>query len=311
MRQIRYYLAAIFIVLALLAAAAVSAQENDISSPSEVKVGLYILNLGKFDLATSSFTVDFYLSMICDDNCTIGDFEFLNGRATSVDKMIDEPSEKFYRIQANLNSPIDLTRFPFDRQDMQIIIEDKEKTVDEQIYIPTKEESGIDESISFAGWNIDQWKVEEKIHEYKIYDETYSDYIFTVDISRIALNSFLKTFLPVLFMILIIMFTFIMDPDKITTRLTITTSSLVAAVMFHTSISNQIPPVGYLTIADKFMVLTYFIILAAVIINVIILELVEQKKEALVEKIHRLTEYSVLIIIPLLYALFFIIFVAL
>ncbi|MEM3091324.1 MAG: hypothetical protein QXU39_01555, partial [Candidatus Pacearchaeota archaeon] len=102
----------------------------------EVKVGLYLINLGKFDIATGSFTADFYLSMKCDNICPQQDFEFMNGRASSFEKIIDKPNEKFYRIQANLVSPIDLKKFPFDKQKMEIIIEDKKKTINELRYIP-------------------------------------------------------------------------------------------------------------------------------------------------------------------------------
>jgi hypothetical protein len=269
-------------------------------------IGLYVLNLGKFDIATGTFTADFYLSIKCLDECKT-DFEFMNGRAASIEKTIDEPNEKFYRIQANLNSPVDLRRFPFDEQKMQIILEDKELTAEDLRYIPLEDESGIDSSIAFTGWNIDGWTAEAKEHYYPVYNETYSQYVFTINISRIVLNSFFKTFLPVLIIMLIVMFSFIMDPDKIMNRLTVVTSSLVATVMYHVSISNQIPPVGYLNMADKFMIFTYAILLAAVIMNVVMLELLEQNKKKLVEKIHRATEYSVFIAVPLMYTLFFII----
>jgi len=278
------------------------------ASAQKEGIGLYILNLGKFDVATGAFTADFYLSVKCLSECTT-DFEFMNGRAASIDKIIDEPNEKFYRIQANLNSPVDLRRFPFDSQQMHIILEDKKLTTENLVYVPIMGESGMDESISFTGWNIDGWDADVKEHRYDIYDETYSQYIFTVNISRIFINSFFKTFMPVLFIVLILLFSFIMDPDKITTRLAVSTSSLIASVMFHISISNQIPPVGYLTIADKFMILTYFVILASVILNVIILELSERKNQKLVDKVHRATEYSTLAVVPILYLIFFLVFV--
>lgn len=272
-----------------------------------VEVGVYILNLGKYDISTGSFTADFYLSLKCENECP-ADFEFVNGRASNIDKQVDLPNEKYYRILATLNSPVDLKSFPFDTQKMQILIEDKALTKEDLVYIPSIEESGLDTSVAFSGWNIDGWKAESLEHYYPPYDETYSQYAYTIEISRIPINSFFKTFLPVIFMVLIVMFSFIMDPDKITTRLTITTSSLVASVMFHISVSNQIPPVGYLTTADKFMILTYFFFLVAAIMNIIILEFLEQKKAALAEKIHRRTEYSVFILVPLVYIIFFLIF---
>ncbi len=290
----------LFVVLLFLISP-VYANEN-------VNVELYVLNLGKFDVATGAFTADFYLDMYCKDGCNTGNFEFMNGRSTSIDKIIDEPNQKFYRIQASLNSPVDLKDFPFDKQKMQVIIEDKQATTDEIQYVTKKETSGIDDSIAFTGWNIDGWDAKVSDHYYKVYDSTYSQFVFDINISRIALNAFIKTFLPVFFILLVVLFSFLLDPDKITNRLAIAGSSLVAAVMFHISISNQIPPVGYLTFADKFMLLTYFILLMSFVLNITLMELLEKKKVELVEKIHRRTEYTMFIVIPLLYVLLFILF---
>ena len=288
------------IVFLLLLIPQVSAQDVDVS--------LYVLNLGKFDVATGSFTADFYLNMKCSEKCDVGNFEFMNGRASSVDKIIDTDKEKFYRIQGNFNSNVDLKKFPFDEQKMQIIIEDKLHAIDEIKYIAQDEQSGLDESIIFSGWNLEEWNAEVKEHEYKVYDETYSQYVFNINIARIKLNAFMKTFMPVFFILLVVLFSFVLDPDKITTRLGMAGSSLVASVMFHISISNQIPPVGYLTFADKFMVLTYAILLATFVINVYLLELLERKNNELVERIHRKTEYSMFVVVPLLYFILFLLF---
>lgn len=274
----------------------------------KVEVSTYILNLGKFDIATGAFTADFYLSMKCEENCSDIAFEFLNGRASSIDKITDDGNEKFYRIQANLNSPVDLKKYPFDKQQMQIILEDKALTNSELVFVPNIEESGIDDSVVFPGWNIDGWTAEEKTHVYEIYDESYSQYVYTINISRIGLSSFIKTFLPVLFIVIIIMCTYILDPDKIITRLTMVGTGLVASVMYHVAISNQIPPVGYLTLADKFMMLTYLFILASFALDVIILEFTELGKKDVAEKIHRTTEYAVFIVVPLMYLLLFLLF---
>lgn len=276
------------------------------ASAYDVNVGVYIINLGKFDVSSGAFTADFYISMKCEEiNCTVGDFEFVNGRATSVDKTIDKPNEKFYRIQANLVSPVDLKQFPFDNQQMVIALEDKLKTTDKINYVVDIEQSGMDDSIVFTGWNLDSWNATVKEHYYAPYDETYSQYLYEINISRISFNSFLKTFLPIIFIMLITIFTFVIDPDKIMNRLTIAGSSLVATVMFHISISNQLPPVGYLTIADKFMMLTYFILLITFLINIIILDLQEMKKTKLVKKFHKITEYNMLWAVPVAYIIFF------
>ena len=277
------------------------------AAPAEIQTGLYVLNLGKFDVGTGSFTADFYLSFKCDNACPAFDFEFSNGRAATIDKIINTASEKFYRIQANLNSPIDLKKYPLDSQKLQIVIEDKKATIDSVRFVPNLDESGIDSEIAFTGWTIGEWSAVESEHEYKVYDETYSRYIFTIPIERIALNSFFKTFLPIIFIVLVMLSSYFLDPDKITTRLAMAGSALVASGMFHISISNQIPPVSYLTIADKFMVLTYLLILLTFVINVILLELLERKKNEIVMRIYRATEYSSIAIAILLYLFLFIV----
>jgi hypothetical protein len=277
--------------------------------PNKVEIGIYVLSLGKFDISTGSFTVDFYLSMKCSKNCSLQDFEFMNGRASSIEKVIDKGNERFYRIQANLNSPVNLKKFPFDEQQMQIILEDKRDTIEELIYLPLEEETGVDSSIVFTGWNIKDLNVSIKEHYYPVYNETYSQYVLTIPIIRILVSSIIKTFLPIAFIILVMLSSFVLDPDKITTRLAMVGSALVASVMFHVSLANQIPAVGYLTFADKFMVLSYFVILLSFVFNVILLELNERKKEEIVKKFHSYTEFTMFILVPLLYILLFIFFI--
>ena len=48
-----------------------------IAIAQDVQVGVYVLNLGKFDVSTGAFTADFYMSMKCDAECST-DFEFMN-----------------------------------------------------------------------------------------------------------------------------------------------------------------------------------------------------------------------------------------
>jgi len=278
------------------------------AAAQDVEIGVYVLNLGRFDVATGMFTADIYIDMQCSEDCSTVDYEFMNGRATSVDRIIDTENEKFHRVQASLASPVDLRRFPFDSQRMQIVIEDKRNDITQTLFIPNNELSGIDESIVFTGWNLDGWTAEAVEHNYDIYDETYSQYVFSIDISRIPFNSFLKTFLPVIFIVLVMLSSYVIDPDKVATRLAMAGSALVASVMFHVSITNQIPPVGYLTFADKFMLLTYAVVLGSFIINILLLEFQELKKEKIVQKIHKNTEYSAFVIVPLLYIVLFVFF---
>ncbi|MCI0563875.1 MAG: hypothetical protein MN733_35830, partial [Nitrososphaera sp.] len=109
-------------------------------------IGVYVINAGKFDPQSGSYSVDFYLSYVCEAECE-PNFEFANGRAVSIDKIIDEPLEKFYRIQANLQNPVDLRKFPFDSHNLTIEIEDKLQPKQTLEYRADSKQSGIEPSI--------------------------------------------------------------------------------------------------------------------------------------------------------------------
>ncbi len=273
-------------------------------SPEEVGVGLYLLDVSKYDITTGEFTADFYLDLTCDESCSPEDFEFMNGRATSIDMSIDEPDEKFYRIQGVFVSPVHMEKYPFDRQKMQIIIEDKLKVTDELRYAAIENESGIDESIIFPGWEIKNWTVVVDEHYYPPYDETYSRYTFTVEMERVKLHALLKNFVPLFFLVIITLAGLFLTPKEMGFRIAIGGSTLITTVLIHLSILSEIPPTPYLTFTDQFMFVTYAIVLLSFLANILILELNERKRYKDVHRVHRLTEKLVLLV-PLIYILLF------
>ena len=260
-------------------------------SPCEVKVGFYLVNLSDLNIANGTFYADFYLTFYYPSNCDPQHFEFANGRAEHINLVIDEPGKKQYRIQAKLRAPIDLQDFPFNKETIRIRFEDALKSVDELRYVPLAKETAINDNLIFPGWQINKWEVIVENHAYAVWGSTYSQYEFVVHISRVILNSFIKTFLPIFFILLIVLFSFIIDPKKLAVRLSMIGSVLIAAVMFHVAILNQIPPLGYLTLADKVMVATYFIIIISFLLTIILFDLQQQGKNEMTEKIYRYTKY--------------------
>lgn len=287
---------------------AIHPEDSPKTEPKDVLVSIYVLNIGKYDISTGSFTADFYLDMKHDADIDPTNFEFANGRATNTDTIIATPTEHFYRIQADLVSPVDLKNFPFDNQKLQIIIEDKKNTLAKLRYVPWLEQTQLDKSVIFVGWNIKNWSASTRIHDYPKWKEQYSQFVFDINISRIAISSFMKTFLPVIFIITIALASLTIHPTQQTfiTRLTMSTTCLIGAVMFHVSISNQIPPVGYLTFADKFMVVTYFLILYIFISIITIILLDHFKKTEQVQRVNQISKIGALIIVPVAFlALFY------
>ena len=277
------------------------------AEPMTVQAGIYVLNVGRFDVSTGSYTIDFYLSLKCDRFCE-PDFEFMNRRATSVDKLIDKPDEKFYRIQAALTQNIDLKKYPLDSHSLSIVLEDKKQTTTEQIFEIDNASSGIDPEVTLVGWNLKGWDAKVDTHFYAPYDEEYSRLYFNINIERIYLSAVMKAFLPVLFIVLTgLLALLIEEKDKLWTRLGVNTSSVIAAVMFHLNVTASIPPVGYLTIADKFMIATYIVLLASLYSSIEMMVHAKHGDEELSRKIYRASLYGIPAMAVVLYILVFLV----
>ncbi len=296
MRHFKISVAFLFLLLSSLSFAQ--------DSPEEVEVSLYLIDVSKYDVTTGEFAADFYLGLYCQDDCDPTNFEFMNGRETSLDMSIDTPEERFYRIQGVFGSSVNLEKYPFDEQKIQLVMEDKLKTTDELVYGVIENESGIDESIVFHGWEIKNWSVVVDEHYYPPYDETYSRYTFTVEIERIKLNALLKTFVPLFSIIIITLASLFLTPKEMGFRITIVGSTLITTVLLHLSILSEIPPTPYLTFIDKFMFVTYVILLLSFLVNISILALREKNRPVAAQKVHRFTEKMVLLV-PLVYILLF------
>ncbi|MFH1106302.1 MAG: hypothetical protein V1787_00245 [Candidatus Micrarchaeota archaeon] len=289
----------VFLLIALVGLSA--------AQPTVVHTGIYVLNIGKFDVSSGSYTIDFYLSMECSSECS-PDFEFMNGRASSVDKLVDEPASKFYRIQASLAENIDLKDYPFDEHALSIVLEDKRGTAEQLVYLVDEKSSGIDPNVVMVGWDLVGWNAKEETHRYEAYGEDYSRFKFGVGIRRIFLASILKTFLPVLFIVIVGLIALLIEErDKLWTRIGINTSSLIAAVMFHLNVTSSIPPVGYLTFADKFMIATY-VVLTLNLLSTVMMMVHAKKGDGHREKlIFRASLYGLPLLAALLYAALFLV----
>jgi len=265
--------------------------------PAVVKVGVYVLNVGKLDSSTGAFNIDFYLSLSSDKPSNPQNFEFSNGRAISMDKSVDEPTEKFYRIQASLASNLNFSRYPFDRHELTIELEDKEQTVRTQVYQVSREDSGLDPAVKIAGWEIEGWKAEVDEHYYAPWNTTFSRYIFSIQIYRSPLAAVLKTILPALIIVIVGLLSLVLSPDKIIPRLTLNTGAFTGAVLFHLNMTSSLPPLGYLTLGDRFMILNYVALTLSLVSTLVALYYVDKKRNADADRVHNLA----LVVVPLLW----------
>lgn len=273
--------------------ASVSGVRAQDASRVVVRTAVYVLNVGRLDTQSGEFTVDFYLTLTCDRPCDAGNFEFMNGRALSSDLQTDEPAEKLYRIHAALTTNVDVRGYPFDRHHLPITLEDREIPSSGLVYVPDETLSGIDPAVTVGGWQLAGWDASVGDHYYAPWDDSWSRYEFHVIIGRGLISGLFKALLPGLLIVVSGFLALLLGPDMLIHRLGINTSAIVGAILFHINLTSQVPPVGYLTFADKFMLANYVGLIGALLATVLLMVIETRENGALSFRVHRISRATI------------------
>ncbi|MEM2113780.1 MAG: hypothetical protein QW572_08115 [Candidatus Nitrosocaldus sp.] len=252
----------------------------------EIKAGVWLVNVDRFDTSTGSYSVDFYIWFRWDgsDEKPIN-FEFTNGRASSID--VIRQSDGYYeaRVRGTFVEKLDFTNYPFDEHILTIEVEDKVKSVDELVFVPDHATSGIDREFSIPGWQLKSWSIDASKHEYP--DATYSRLVFSFTLARYTLSTVLKSILPITVISTIAILTFFITPKNFAQRIGIGVTTLLAGVASHLNLTSQLPQIGYLTFADKIMIIAYGIFLYGLIITTLLIRALDKEKHELASSINR------------------------
>lgn len=248
-----------FLLLAL--APGGSAQAED-EGPVPVTVTVAVTSFGNYDATQGSYVVDFYLVLEWDPamasaNFTAANFEMANGRATSRDLQLDEIDEEtgarrlWYRVQANLYSEPNYEWYPFDRQTIEVRIEDKVHTVDTLVYVPGN--ATLEDQFRPAGWQVDGTRFTVTENEYS-FDDPYSQAAFVVTLQRTVLSGVLKVIVPPLAFVAISAVSFLLlGKEKIATRFALTGNMAISAILFHAAQSATLPSLSRLIFLDRYL----------------------------------------------------------
>jgi len=98
-------------------------------------------------------------------------------------------------------------------------------------------------------------------------------------------SSFVKGFLGVLFQLLIALVALVLSVKAAPNRIGIATGALIAVATAHNQISSQVG-VSYLTTADKFFFVSYFLLLTNILFTAFMLRADEAKNEARVKRLY-------------------------
>lgn len=229
--------------------------------PVKIKVGMLLNSVDDYDIKTGRYTADFFLSLTSDQPMPAIKLSFPNGKIEDNEPIADKPTFKLYRLTGDFKSPPNLRKYPFDTQDLKIMIEDDYRGVDQLRFVVDKERTQLARGFRALGWQVGYVEARSTSQSYpdrfENDDLIYGRYTFTLSLERYATSAAFTVFVPAFVIVLISLIGMWVPPGEMEVRSNAGAPMLAAAVLFHFALMQELPATSYLTRADKLMLGVY------------------------------------------------------
>jgi hypothetical protein len=257
---------------------------------ARVKVGFVLNSVDDYDVKTGTFSADFFLSMTSSTPMPELALTVPNGKLDVKETIADRPTFKLFRMAGQFKSPADLRKYPFDSQELRIVIEDDRHGIDQVRFQVDRERTTVARGFRAVGWQVSYVEARSISHSYPDRfegdDLYYGRYIFTLGLDRFAASATFKVFVPALVIVFISLLGMWVPPNEMEVRSTAGAPMLAGAVLFHFALMQELPATSYLTRADKLMLGVYVCLLLGMI-STWCMFLVKPERQMLVFRIAR------------------------
>ncbi|MDM9382330.1 hypothetical protein QUB80_16620 [Chlorogloeopsis sp. ULAP01] len=271
----------------------ITTSRPDTNNPTQVAVGVYLVDFDDFDEKEEAFTLDAYLLLTWKDKrlvfkptqngvnyktYQIGEIwlpnvKFLNierERETVYTELKVKPDGTVYykeRFTGRFNDEINLKKFSFDSQRLRLILTAPLYNTKDINFIVDKRTTGKSPNAFLTGWTIGEYNALVGSKKSEFEEVSYPEFIYEINISRYSVPYILNIILPLLFIIAISWTVFWSRSFESNT--VIATSSLLSAIAFNIVIAEDLPKVAYVTYLNGFILVVYIFITLVIIYTVV------------------------------------------
>ena len=169
----------------------------------------------------------------------------------------DGTIEQDLNINVSLASHFDLHRFPFDRQTLQLQIESFVFPANQVVLVDDVARTGFEPSLQLPEWEIES--ATGSVSEVSVMRsrETFSRYTLDIQIARKSGFYLWKVFLPLVIIVALSWSIFWMPEERFAQRSRITSTGVLTIVAYQFAFGGDLPRIGYLTLLDKTMILSF------------------------------------------------------
>ena len=158
------------------------------------------------------------------------------------------------RVWGSFSQPLNVRRFPFDRQTFTLHFVSEAYRPDEvQLTQDAQIKSGIADVLSFADWDIVRWKTRTEAYRTNPDAESIAGFVFSFEAARRYGYFVLKIILPLVFIVAMSWAVFWIDPHEGATQISVSITTILTLIAYQFSIGHEVPRVSYLTRLDMFI----------------------------------------------------------
>ncbi|MBN8569138.1 MAG: hypothetical protein J0M18_05870 [Ignavibacteria bacterium] len=259
------------------------------------KIGMYVLSLSDFKIDDQSFKADFWIWFIYDnDSLVMKDaIEIMNAKSTEFSNYsIEKKGGKNWaqvKCKAVINQNWDVTKFPFDKQNLFIKIEHTMLDEDEVVFVADSENSKIDSTFFLDDWDINSFQLKSIKRTYNTTfgdpvlkgSSTYPGVEAEIIITRAHSQGILVKMLTGVYVAFSIALLGFLIKPSLADRLGLCVGGIFAAVGNKYIIESVVPSSTANTLLDSIHNLTFVAILIMIALTVVSLKWSDTEDEKL------------------------------
>lgn len=279
--------------------------------PTQVLIGIYVVNIGRINDVEQSFSADVYLQLRWKDprlasvaHCKFTLDEVWNPQVLLVNQadvtrkfadivLVGPEGGALYRQRfvGELSSVVSLREFPLDNQVLRFTFVARGYTPEEVAFVPDERIDGREETFSIAAWSIGPLTKQIGSLYFAPQDRSFSRIDYQLIGTRRVGFYVWKVILPLMLFVFISWAVFWLDPSQLGTQVGLSATVMVICVIFILNLGTLLPKVPYLTRVDRFVFCSLILVFLAVVEAVTSGTLAAKGKEALAKKLDRWSRF--------------------
>ena len=261
-----------------------------------VKTGMYLNQIHEMNLKENFFVVDLYVWFRWKGDAKPNEsFSFIDGRIDSKTEtgnrtMPDGSNYYSYRVVVKITKYWDVRKYPLDRYQLDIAMEEDKEDVNVLRYEADDENSAIAPNVQMPGYVLTFMGTKAGRGHYrsnfgdttlpKDHESDYSRITASVAMGREGNTYFAKLFFALWIAAAIAFLCFFIKPTNVDPRFGLGVGAIFAAIASEYTVSSGLPEIGAATLADKLHVVAYAAIFVTLAQSTWSLWLYEHDREA-------------------------------